>query len=103
MFPSLRRLEMNAESLTYAQRRALNIARNAERMRAIGLTTIHFADLIGDLGPASIVQNQKRSILPSSERSHCDLNLRRSGRTSGRVPRIRVFCVRDTTAFVPSC
>lgn len=78
---------MEVESLSYAQRRALNIARNAERMRAIGLTTIHLASL----SPA--VQAQKQKLLPApssdaevSEREPLgSLHLRRSGRTSGAL------------------
>lgn len=78
---------MEVESLSYAQRRALNIARNAERMRAIGLTTIHLASL----SPAVQAQKQKLLPAPSSDAEVPEreplgsLHLRRSGRTSGAL------------------
>ncbi len=70
---------MDAPLLTYADRRALNIARNAERMRAIGLTTIRFADL----GPTALAQKQKRLSETSDIKPLVNLQLRRSARTSG--------------------
>jgi hypothetical protein len=70
---------MDAPLLSYADRRALNIARNAERMRAIGLTTICFADL----GPTALAQKQKRLSVTSEVEPLVNLQLRRSGRTSG--------------------
>jgi hypothetical protein len=82
-------LDMDAQTLSYAQRRALNIARNAERMRAIGLTTIHVAAL----SPPLPVHKQKRDPAPKSESRSCEegalsgeLFLRRSGRTTGVKP-----------------
>ena len=81
---------MDAQALSYAQRRALNIARNAERMRAIGLTTIQLAT------PSPVVPAQKHAPVPKGERLCTgdggggelsgDLHLRRSGRTAGKLP-----------------
>jgi len=87
---------MDAQALSYAQRRALNIARNAERMRAIGLTTIQLA------GISPAVPVQKRAPAPKSVAGEGmdgellgDLHLRRSGRTAGMLPttlyRVPVF------------
>jgi hypothetical protein len=79
---------MDNSSLTYVERRALNIARNAERMRAIGLTTID----VSAISPAVIAHKQKR-VLPTSSQVESEpsgtSHLRRSGRTSGGM---LIFC-----------
>lgn len=94
---------MEVESLSYAQRRALNIARNAERMRAIGLTTIHLASL----SPAVQAQKQKLLPVPSSDADVSEreplgnLRLRRSARTSGLPSRNHNDYLHEQSAPAP--
>ena len=80
---------MDGQTLSYAQRRALNIARNAERMRAIGLTTIHVSPLSPVL-PARKERNVSASnsqISQYAEGAHSGESLlRRSGRVTGARP-----------------
>jgi hypothetical protein len=98
---------MDNSSLTYVERRALNIARNAERMRAIGLTTID----VTALSPAVIAHKQKRVLPTSSQILNGDadltesepsgtLHLRRSGRTSGGM---LIFCAQVFVMGLRDC
>ncbi len=80
---------MDAPTLSYAQRRALNIARNAERMRAIGLTTI------GVVAPSPALGDHRYRRVPAAKNKNRQLAdgadpgepvLRRSGRTTSESP-----------------